>query len=113
MPDSTPNTQHPTPIELPILSTDAVEVPRWRTRAVRVGPHFIGGSHPILVQSMITEDTRDVAACVAAILRLAEAGCELVRLTPPTMRDAEAVAPIPGEVRPRGATGPLLPDRHP
>ena len=71
-----------------------MEFPRRKTRAVRVGPHVIGGGHPILVQSMITENTRDIAACVAAILRLADAGCELVRVTAPTMADAHAIGEI-------------------
>src|SRR5205807_5564335 len=109
---ATPNTQQPTPLDLPMLSETSATVPRWKTRAVRVGPHFIGGSHPILVQSMITEDTRDVPACVAAVLRLAEAGCELVRVTAPSMRDAEAIAQIQAELQRRGATVPLVADVH-
>jgi (E)-4-hydroxy-3-methylbut-2-enyl-diphosphate synthase len=64
------------------------EFPRRSTREVRVGDAIIGGSAPILVQSMITEDTRDVAACVESIVRLYRAGCELVRVTTPTMADA-------------------------
>jgi (E)-4-hydroxy-3-methylbut-2-enyl-diphosphate synthase len=97
---------------LPMLAEIPMEFPRRKTRAVRVGPYFIGGGHPILVQSMITENTRDVEACVAAILRLAEAGCELVRVTAPSMADAYAIGEIQAELRRRGATVPLVADVH-
>jgi (E)-4-hydroxy-3-methylbut-2-enyl-diphosphate synthase len=90
----------------------AVEYPRLRTRPVRVGPITIGGGAPIVVQSMITEDTRDVPACVAAIRRLAEAGCELVRVTAPSMRDAYAIAEIQAELKRQGIALPLVADVH-
>jgi (E)-4-hydroxy-3-methylbut-2-enyl-diphosphate synthase len=85
---------------------------RRRTREVPVGPIVIGGEHPIVVQSMITENTRDVAACVAAILRLHEAGCELVRVTTPTMADARCLAEIKEELDRRGVSIPLVADVH-
>ena len=62
--------------------------PRRPTRAVQAGTAIIGGDAPILVQSMITEETRNVPACVESIIRLYKAGCELVRVTTPTMADA-------------------------
>jgi (E)-4-hydroxy-3-methylbut-2-enyl-diphosphate synthase len=89
-----------------------VVYPRRPTRAVRVGDRFIGGEHPVLVQSMITEDTQDVAACVRAIARMAEAGCELVRVTAPSLRDAHAIGEIVAEMRRQHLAVPLVADVH-
>lgn len=89
-----------------------IDIPRRRTRAVRVGDAVIGGDAPILVQSMITEETRDVAACVAAIVRLYKAGCELVRVTTPTMGDARCLGEIRAELDRRGYRIPLVADVH-
>src|SRR5713226_5794781 len=85
---------------------------RRRTREVRVGPVTIGGDNPIAVQSMITENTRDVAACVASILRLHAAGCEIVRVTTPTMADARCLGEIKLELERRGVPVPLVADVH-
>src|SRR5712692_7069231 len=92
----------------------AVEIvyPRRRTRAVRVGDAVIGSDAPILVQSMITEETRDVAACVESIVRLYRAGCELVRVTTPTMADARHLGEIRAELDRRGHRIPLVADVH-
>ena len=89
-----------------------VEYPRRWTRPVRVGPHIIGGGAPVLVQSMITEDTRNIAAAVRQVLELHEAGCELVRVTAPTLRDAQAIGEIRAELERRGAAVPLVADVH-
>ncbi len=85
---------------------------RRPTREVRVGDAVIGGSAPILVQSMITEDTRNVPACVAAAIRLYRAGCELVRVTTPTMADAKCLGEIRAELDRRGYRIPLVADVH-
>ncbi|MEI6431321.1 MAG: flavodoxin-dependent (E)-4-hydroxy-3-methylbut-2-enyl-diphosphate synthase, partial [bacterium] len=58
--------------------------PRRRTRAVRVGGVTIGGGNPVVVQSMITEETRNVDACVSQIIQMYRAGAEIVRVTTPT-----------------------------
>jgi (E)-4-hydroxy-3-methylbut-2-enyl-diphosphate synthase len=89
-----------------------MEYPRRWTRPVRIGPHIIGGMAPVLVQSMITEDTRSVASAVEQIIRLYEAGCELVRVTAPTMRDAYAIGEIKAELSKRGIPVPLVADVH-
>jgi (E)-4-hydroxy-3-methylbut-2-enyl-diphosphate synthase len=68
--------------------------PRHKTREVVVGGTSIGGDNPIRVQSMTTTDTFDVAATVAQIKRLEEAGCELVRVTVPKPEDASALTAI-------------------
>src|SRR5215203_189586 len=85
---------------------------RRRTRAVRVGDAWIGGDHPILVQSMITEETKNVDACVAQIIAMYEAGCELVRVTTPTLADAHCLAEIKAKLDARGYRIPLVADVH-
>jgi (E)-4-hydroxy-3-methylbut-2-enyl-diphosphate synthase len=89
-----------------------MEYPRRRTRPVPVGAHVIGGSAPVLVQSMITEDTRNVDASVRQIIQLHEAGCELVRVTAPSLRDAHAIGEIKRELDRRGVPVPLVADVH-
>src|SRR5579885_3203564 len=80
---------------------------RHKTREVGVGPLVVGGDNPIWVQSMTTPDTNDVAATVAQIQRLEEAGCELVRVTVPKAEDAAAL----GEIKKRIHI-PLICDIH-
>jgi (E)-4-hydroxy-3-methylbut-2-enyl-diphosphate synthase len=80
---------------------------RHRTREVRVGDKIVGGNNPIWVQSMTTPDTYDVEATVAQILRLEEAGCEIVRVTVPKPQDAAVL----GEIR-RRIHLPLICDIH-
>jgi (E)-4-hydroxy-3-methylbut-2-enyl-diphosphate synthase len=89
-----------------------MEYPRRWTRPVRVGQYTIGGMAPVLVQSMITEDTRNIEASVRQIIQLSEAGCELVRVTAPTMRDAYAIGEIKAELNRRGVSVPLVADVH-
>jgi (E)-4-hydroxy-3-methylbut-2-enyl-diphosphate synthase len=89
-----------------------MEYPRRWTRPVKVGPNVIGGNAPVLVQSMITEDTRNIEASVRQIIQLFEAGCELVRVTAPTMRDAYAIGEIKAELNRRGVPVPLVADVH-
>lgn len=67
---------------------------RTKTRKVRVGNLTIGGSNQVIIQSMTTTKTRDVAATVAQIKRLEEAGCQMVRVACPTMEDALAIPEI-------------------
>jgi len=86
--------------------------PRRKTREVRVGNIGIGGDNPIAVQSMITENTRDVSACVDAILKLHEAGCEIVRVTTPTVADAKHLREIKATLVRMGTEVPLVADVH-
>jgi (E)-4-hydroxy-3-methylbut-2-enyl-diphosphate synthase len=99
-------------VELQASAIPQMEYPRRWTRPVRIGPHTIGGMAPVLVQSMITEDTRSVDSAVSQIIRLHEAGCELVRVTAPTMRDAYAIGEIKAELNKRGIPVPLVADVH-
>jgi (E)-4-hydroxy-3-methylbut-2-enyl-diphosphate synthase len=86
--------------------------PRRRTRAVHVGDAVIGGDAPILVQSMITEETRNVDACVAQIIHMYEAGSELVRVTTPTLAEAHCLGEIKAKLDARGYRIPLVADVH-
>ena len=62
---------------------------RRESREVTVGNVKVGGGNPVVVQSMITSDTRDTHACVKEVLQLADAGCEVVRITAQTRKYAE------------------------
>ncbi len=85
---------------------------RRRTREVRVGRVGIGGDNPVRVQSMITCDTMDTAACVRETVALADAGCEIVRITAPTVKDARNLGAIRDALRARGCEVPLVADIH-
>src|SRR5436309_3284779 len=72
---------------------------RHKTREVAVGNVVVGGDNPIWVQSMTTPDTHDLEATVAQILRLEEAGCEIVRVTVPKPQDAAVLSEIKRRIR--------------
>ncbi len=91
---------------------DLLSYTRRRSREVMVGNVGVGGSNPIRVQSMITSDTRDTPACVAETLALAEAGCEIVRITAQTKVYAANLENIAREVRAAGCEVPLVADIH-
>ncbi len=91
---------------------DLLRYSRWETREVMVGDVGIGGANPIRVQSMITSDTRDTAACVAEVLGLADAGCEIVRITAQTKAVAANLEQITKGVRAAGCGVPLVADIH-
>lgn len=85
---------------------------RRKSREIMVGDVGIGGDNPIRVQSMITSDTRDTEACVKQVLDLAEAGCEVVRITAQTKKYAENLENIRDGVRSTGCNVPLVADIH-
>ncbi len=85
---------------------------RRLTREVTVGGVGIGGGNPIRVQSMLTSDTMDTAACVQETLGLVEVGCEIVRITAPTVKDARNLENIRAELRKQGCPVPLVADIH-
>ncbi|HEU4428262.1 MAG TPA: (E)-4-hydroxy-3-methylbut-2-enyl-diphosphate synthase, partial [Myxococcota bacterium] len=85
---------------------------RRRTRVVRVGDVAIGGANPIRVQSMTTTDTLDTRATADQAERLAAAGCEIVRITAPSIREAENLREIKAELLRRGVRVPLVADIH-
>ena len=86
---------------------------RQPTREVRVGSIGIGAENPVRVQSMIVEDTRDIQACVASILKLYRAGCEVVRVTTPNLKDAFHLGEIREALKRQGyGYIPLVADIH-
>lgn len=88
------------------------EYKRFATRAVKIGDIGIGGHHPIRVQSMTTADTMDTKATVEESIRMIEAGCELVRITAPSKKEAENLGVIKKELVARGYNTPLVADIH-
>jgi (E)-4-hydroxy-3-methylbut-2-enyl-diphosphate synthase len=85
---------------------------RRKTRPVKVGDVTIGGGYPVVVQSMINEDTLDIEGSVAAIRRLHEIGCEIVRVTVPSMAHAKAMAEIKEKLAKTYQPVPLAADVH-
>ena len=85
---------------------------RRRTRAVMVGKVGIGGDNPIRVQSMITCDTMDTEASIRQTMDLAAVGCEIVRITAPTIKDARNLEFIKRGLLERGCDVPIVADIH-
>ena len=85
---------------------------RLLTREVRVGEVAVGGKNPIRIQSMTTSNTRDIQATIAQIIRLADAGCEIARVTVQGKKEAEALAGIKNGLLARGYKIPLVADIH-
>src|ERR1700760_2544834 len=82
------------------------------SREVRVGQVGVGGSNPIRVQSMITCDTMDTAASIRQTLELAAVGCEIVRITAPTVKEAAELEHIGADLRAEVCDVPIVPDIH-
>ncbi len=91
---------------------DLYHYQRRETRVCMVGNVGIGGHNPIRVQSMLTSDTRDAAACVKEALELAAVGCEIVRVTAQTRVIAENLQHIRDGIRAAGCDVPLVADIH-
>ncbi|MBV6642511.1 MAG: (E)-4-hydroxy-3-methylbut-2-enyl-diphosphate synthase [Cyclobacteriaceae bacterium] len=85
---------------------------RRETRVVNIGDTPLGGSYPIRVQSMTTVDTMDTKGSVEQSIRMIEAGCEYVRITAPSIKEAENLRNIKKELRARGYNIPLVADIH-
>src|SRR2546425_3332311 len=90
---------------------------RRKTREVIVGDParggvVIGGAHPVVVQSMLTCDTMNTAECVKQTLELVAVGCQIVRITAPTVKDAANLKNIVTELRGRGCLVPIVADIH-
>lgn len=85
---------------------------RFETREVKVGKIAIGGTNPIRIQSMTTTDTMDIEGSVEQSIRMIDAGCELVRLTAPSKKEAENLKAIKNELLKRGYDAPLVADIH-
>ncbi|TGE12241.1 (E)-4-hydroxy-3-methylbut-2-enyl-diphosphate synthase [Hymenobacter elongatus] len=88
------------------------EYKRRLSREVKIGDLPMGGLHPIRVQSMTTVDTMDTLGSVEQTLRMVAAGCEYVRITAPSMKEAQNLLEIRKELRKRGCAVPLIADIH-
>ncbi len=80
---------------------------RNKTKVISIGDKVIGGGNPILIQSMTNTKTEDIAATIAQILKLQEAGCEIIRCTVPNLAAAQAI----GEIK-KAISIPLVADIH-
>jgi (E)-4-hydroxy-3-methylbut-2-enyl-diphosphate synthase len=88
------------------------EYRRRKTRVVQIGKVAVGGDNPVRVQSMITCDTMDTEASIQQTLDLAAVGCEIVRITAPTVKDAANLQHIVAGLRTRGCDVPIVADIH-
>lgn len=97
----------------PILYCNSlIQYQRMLTREVSVGDLKLGGNNPIRVQSMTTTDTMNTLATVEQSIRMIEAGCELVRITAPSINEAKNLQNIKNELHKRGYHTPLVADIH-
>ena len=88
------------------------EYSRRKTIPVKVGDVYIGGDNPIVVQSMTTVDTMDTLGSVEQCIRMIESGCQLIRITAPSIKEAENLRNIKEELKKRGYETPLVADIH-
>jgi (E)-4-hydroxy-3-methylbut-2-enyl-diphosphate synthase len=88
------------------------EYSRFVTREVAIGDVPMGGNNPIRIQSMTTTDTMDTIGTVEQSIRMINAGCEYVRITAPSIKEANNLAEIKKQLRQRGYTAPLVADIH-
>lgn len=89
-----------------------VSYSRRKTREVNIGGIIIGGNNPIRIQSMTTIDTMDTNGSIEQTIRMVEAGCEYVRITAPSIKEAQNLAEIKKGLRARGYQVPLIADIH-
>lgn len=85
---------------------------RFITREVKIGDLLLGGNNPIRIQSMTTTDTMNTKATVEQSIRMIDAGCELVRITAPSLNDAKNLELIKKELKARGYNTPICADIH-
>jgi (E)-4-hydroxy-3-methylbut-2-enyl-diphosphate synthase len=89
-----------------------VSYSRRRTIEVKIGDVAMGGNNPIRIQSMTTVDTMDTVGSVEQSIRMIKAGCEYIRITAPSIKEAQNLQEIKKELRKRGYTAPLVADIH-
>ena len=89
-----------------------VSYSRRKTIEVKIGEVAMGGNNPIRIQSMTTVDTMDTMGSVEQSIRMIEAGCEYVRITAPSIKEAQNLELIKRELKKRGYNVPLVADIH-
>ena len=95
-----------------IYCPSLLQYKRFLTREVHVGDVAMGANNPIRIQSMTTTDTMDTQGTVEQSIRMIEAGCELVRITAPSIKEAQNLAEIKKELSKKGYKTPLVADIH-
>lgn len=98
--------------ELQKYCNSLTQYSRYKTREVKIGDIPLGGNNPIRIQSMTTTDTMNTEATVDQTIRMVESGCEYVRITAPSLKDAKNLENIKKELRLRGYDVPLIADIH-
>jgi (E)-4-hydroxy-3-methylbut-2-enyl-diphosphate synthase len=91
---------------------DYTNYSRFITREVNIGNVALGGDNPIRIQSMTTTDTMDTIATIEQTIRMVESGCDYVRITAPSKKEAENLGVIKKELVARGYDVPLIADIH-
>jgi (E)-4-hydroxy-3-methylbut-2-enyl-diphosphate synthase len=99
-------------LQLKQYCNSLVSYSRRKTRVVDIGGVPMGGQNPIRIQSMTTVDTMDTKGSVEQTIRMVEAGCEYVRITAPSIKEAQNLELIKKELRARGYSVPLIADIH-
>ncbi len=89
-----------------------MELSNYESRIVKIGNIVVGGNNPICIQSMTSTNTMDLDATVAQSIRMIDAGCELVRITAPGIRDAQHLQLIKDELKNKGYANPIIADIH-
>src|SRR5690348_5988100 len=92
--------------------TSLTNYSRRKTQVVTIGHVPMGGNNPIRIQSMTTVDTMDTLGSVEQTIRMVNAGCEYVRITAPSVKEAQNLEEIKKELRKRGYPVPLVADIH-
>ncbi len=95
-----------------VFNSSLVAYERFKTRVVNIGDLPLGGDYPIRVQSMTTTPTLDTFNTVAQSIRMIEAGSEYIRITAPSLKEAENLEVIKREIRNRGYHTPIIADIH-
>lgn len=99
-------------IQLRQYCNSLVSYSRRKTREVNIGGVILGGNNPIRIQSMTTIDTMDTEGSIEQTIRMVEAGCEYVRITAPSIKEAQNLQEIKKGLRVRGYSVPLIADIH-
>ena len=99
-------------METQLYCNSLTQFSRYKTRIVTVGEVPLGGDNPIRIQSMTTTDSMDTKATVEQSIRMIDAGCEYVRITAPSIKEAKNLENIKKQLRARGYTTPLIADIH-
>jgi (E)-4-hydroxy-3-methylbut-2-enyl-diphosphate synthase len=95
-----------------LFSESLTQYKRFLTREVSIGDLKMGAHNPIRIQSMTTTDTLDTEKTVAQSIRMIEAGCELVRITAPSIKEAENLRVIKEGLKKQGFNTPIVADIH-